>query len=74
MLPIVRRQGRRAPEVDQPANTSGCCGSAPSAGATAGLTSEPACCGTAEDAAAAGSCCAPAAKTEAVASGASCCG
>jgi len=56
-------------EAFAPAAAGGCCGSAPAATSTAST-----CCGTAEAAQEAGACCDPAAKTEAVASGAGCCG
>ena len=46
--------------------TDACCGSPSS-------TASP-CCGTATEARAAGGCCGPAARTEAVAAGAGCCG
>jgi hypothetical protein len=47
----------------------------PAAGGCCGSTSEAStCCGTTEDATAADACCAPAAKAEAVASEAGCCG
>jgi arsenite methyltransferase len=53
--------------------TSTCCGTSPQSidGETAAANT---CCGTSADAAAEGSCCAGAAKTEAVAAGATCCG
>lgn len=51
-------------EAFTPPATSGCCGSTPAS----------TCCGTTEAAAEAGSCCAPAAKAEAVAQGSGCCG
>jgi len=57
-----------------PATGSSCgCGSAPASAALAPVAAEP-CCGTSQGAARAGACCDPAAKTEAVAAGASCCG
>lgn len=56
-----------------PATSGGCCGSpAPATGTAPASTST--CCGTAEAATAAGSCCDPGAKAEAVAAGAGCCG
>jgi hypothetical protein len=69
--------------------TSGCCGNPPRATLPLPDVAEPAhpaeaatapagaaspCCGTAAEATQAGACCGTAAKTEAVASGAGCCG
>ncbi|WP_030271043.1 hypothetical protein [Streptomyces sp. NRRL B-24484] len=57
----------------QPA--TGCCcakSDAPTPAVEVKTASAP-CCGTATDAAKAGACCAPAAKSEAVAAGAGCC-
>ncbi|MDH2393999.1 hypothetical protein QCN29_35675 [Streptomyces sp. HNM0663] len=52
---------------------SSCCGAAPAPAAeTAPAQSSP-CCGTSEGAEAAGGCCDPQAKREAVATGAGCC-
>ncbi len=66
-------------EAFNPAATGDCCGSAPAATSTATMAAPLApaastCCGTAEAAQAAGACCDPAAKNEAVATGAGCCG
>jgi hypothetical protein len=55
-------------EAFTPPASGGCCGSAP---ATATATT---CCGTTGAATAAGTCCDPAAKADAVADGAGCCG
>ncbi|MFJ1567882.1 hypothetical protein ACIOG8_27315 [Streptomyces erythrochromogenes] len=54
--------------------TGSCCGTAPAqpAAEVAPAQSSP-CCGTHEDAEAAGACCDPRAKSEAVATGAGCC-
>jgi hypothetical protein len=55
----------------------GCCGSPAvrtEAPKEAAVTASVPCCGTSEQAAAEGSCCGASAKTEAVASGAGCCG
>ncbi|WP_328740775.1 hypothetical protein OHA91_36015 [Streptomyces erythrochromogenes] len=54
------------------AMTGSCCGTAPAPAEVAPAQSSP-CCGTSEDAATAGACCAPQAKSEAVAAGAGCC-
>lgn len=62
-------------EAFTPPAAGGCCESAPAATST--VEAAPAastCCGTAEAAQTAGACCDPVAKTEAVASGAGCCG
>ncbi|WP_020525260.1 hypothetical protein [Catelliglobosispora koreensis] len=65
-------------ELDQafaPAAAGGCCGSAPSATATAETPAATSpCCGTAAEATEAGSCCGTAAKAEAVEAGKGCCG
>jgi hypothetical protein len=53
-------------EAFAPPASSGCCGSAPATATT--------CCGSAEAATVAGACCDPAAKADAVADGAGCCG
>jgi hypothetical protein len=61
------------------AGTGGCCGNPPQATlalpepADSAAVSGP-CCGTAAEATAEGACCGTAAKTDAVASGAGCCG
>jgi hypothetical protein len=61
--------GDPAEALNPPAAAGGCCGGpAPTAGATE-LVQVSTCCGTAED-----SCCGSAAKADAVASGAGCCG
>lgn len=66
--------------VDPAPAGTGCCGpGASTTTSTAGSSAEPGstggvCCGTAQAAAQAGACCDPAAKAEAVAAGASCCG
>jgi hypothetical protein len=52
-------------EAFNPPGVGGCCGATPATSS---------CCGTAEAAEAAGTCCDPSAKAEAVASGAGCCG
>ncbi|MFD9516875.1 hypothetical protein [Streptomyces sp. NPDC059979] len=56
------------------ATTGSCCGTAPAqpAAEVAPARSSP-CCGTSESAEAAGACCDPQAKREAVATGAGCC-
>ena len=56
-----------------PPAATGCCGSTPATAAPAPTTATT-CCGTAEAAVEAGACCDPAAKAEAVAEGAGCCG
>jgi hypothetical protein len=63
-------------EAFRPQAAGGCCGSTTAGSITAGGdgTAAGACCGSVEDADAADSCCAPAAKTVAVANGAGCCG
>lgn len=62
-------------EAFRPPSAGGCCGSAPAAvSVTLGDAGAGTCCGSTEDARAAGSCCAPEAKAEAVAAGAGCCG
>lgn len=56
--------------------TAGCCGNPPSTTLDLpdpAVGAEP-CCGTVAEAAASGTCCGSAAKTDAVASGAGCCG
>jgi hypothetical protein len=63
-----------ARSLDLVAAPAACCGTAPHAGATPGPALESTCCGTAEEAEATASCCAPGAKADALASGASCCG
>lgn len=60
-------------EAFTPPAAGGCCGSAPATTIATATVASP-CCGTAEGAATANACCDPAAKTEAVASGAGCCG
>ncbi|CAM5653210.1 hypothetical protein [Streptomyces avidinii] len=50
-----------------------CCGSAPANAAEVAPAQSSPCCGTSESAEAAGTCCAPQAKSEAVATGADCC-
>lgn len=59
-------------EAFTPPAASGCCGGAPADSATA-ATSPAGCCGSTE-ATAAGQCCTPAARDEAIVSGAGCCG
>ncbi|UUV29997.1 hypothetical protein NQK81_35340 [Amycolatopsis roodepoortensis] len=59
-------------EAFTPPASSGCCGTTP-ATPTASTTATSTCCGTTEAATATGSCCDPAAKADAVASGAGCC-
>ena len=54
-----------------PAAAPACCGAVPAA--TAPEPASQTCCGTREAARAADACCAPAAKAQAVASGAGCC-
>jgi hypothetical protein len=66
--------GDRAEAYAPAAATGGCCGSAPTAVASVAAPAADTCCGTAGAAQAEGACCAPAAKAEAVASGAGCCG
>lgn len=56
-----------------PPAAGGCCGTSATS-AEAGPETARTCCGTAEAATAAGSCCDPGAKSEAVASGTECCG
>lgn len=56
-----------------PPAAGGCCG-APAISAETGRDTASTCCGTAEAAAAAESCCDPEAKSKAVAAGAGCCG
>lgn len=61
--------------ADTPAPAAGCCATAttaPSSTGASGTTAAP-CCGTEQGAAGADSCCAPAAKHEAVTAGAGCC-
>ncbi|GAA1964891.1 hypothetical protein [Catenulispora subtropica] len=58
-----------------PAAGTGCCGSpAANTGADAPAKTAGPCCGTVEEAKAENACCGSQAKTEAVASGTSCCG
>jgi len=61
-------------EAFNPPAAGGCCGSAPATTAASSAPAVSTCCGTAETAQSAGACCDPVAKTEAVASGAGCCG
>jgi len=56
------------------ADGSGCCGDHSGTGPTANVPQAEPCCGTPEQAAASQSCCGTAARTDAVASGAGCCG
>ncbi|MFC9585905.1 hypothetical protein ACFVJ8_24175 [Streptomyces yangpuensis] len=59
---------------DRAATTVSCCGTTPAQPAAEGAPAQSSpCCGTNEDAEAAGACCAPQAKREAVATGAGCC-
>ncbi|WP_157641164.1 hypothetical protein [Longispora albida] len=66
--------GDPAEALNPPAATGGCCGSAPSATATAVAEPVSTCCGTVAEAKAEGSCCGSEAKAEAVAAGTGCCG
>lgn len=62
-------------EAFNPAAGRGCCGSpAASTGPKSAESVSAPCCGTASEAKAEGACCGSSAKTEAVASGAGCCG
>jgi hypothetical protein len=58
-------------EAFTPPTTSGCCGSAPTPASD--TTSTGGCCGSA-DATAAGQCCTPTARDEAITAGTGCCG
>jgi SAM-dependent methyltransferase len=60
--------------IAQDPTATGCCGSPAPTATRPGTASSGPCCGTAAEAAAEGSCCGSTAKTEAVASGATCCG
>ncbi|MFB6583390.1 hypothetical protein ACFCYC_39310 [Streptomyces sp. NPDC056402] len=53
--------------------TSSCCGTTPAPSAEVAPAQSSPCCGTGESAAAAGACCDPQAKHDAVATGAGCC-
>ncbi|MFB7178509.1 hypothetical protein ACFCYI_12460 [Streptomyces sp. NPDC056257] len=55
------------------ATTGSCCGAAPVPAAEVAPAQSSPCCGTSEGAEAAGACCDPQAKREAVATGAGCC-
>jgi len=61
-------------EAFTPPAANGCCGSPASTTASSGAPATSTCCGTLAAATAAGTCCDPVAKTEAVAAGAGCCG
>jgi hypothetical protein len=61
-------------EAFRPPTAGGCCGSPAAADAGNPAPVASTCCGTAEAAASANSCCDPAAKADAVAAGAGCCG
>ncbi|MFE2163568.1 hypothetical protein ACFXB3_00560 [Streptomyces sp. NPDC059447] len=55
------------------ATTGSCCGTAPVPAAEVAPVKSSPCCGTSEGAEAAGACCSPQAKSEAVVTGAGCC-
>lgn len=66
--------GDPAEALNPPASAGGCCGTPVAAAAVADKAPASTCCGTVAEARAEGSCCGAAAKQEAVASGAECCG
>ncbi len=57
-----------------PASAGGCCGSPATTTASTGELAASTCCGTEAEAQESGGCCGEAAKAQAVASGARCCG